>query len=67
MCGTVGEGRGAYLRERGRLGYLGADGRIILKCDIHQIRWVGVDWIDLAQERNKWQAVVNAVMKLRVL
>jgi len=26
----------------------------------------GVDWIDLAQDRDRWQALVNAVMNLRV-
>ena len=25
-----------------------------------------VDWIDLAQDRDRWQALINAVMKLRV-
>jgi hypothetical protein len=27
----------------------------------------GVDWIDLSQDRERWWAVVNAVMKMRVL
>ena len=27
---------------------------------------VGIDWIDLAQDRDKWWALVNAVMNLRV-
>jgi hypothetical protein len=31
----VGKRRDANLREREQLGYLGVDGRIILKCDIH--------------------------------
>jgi hypothetical protein len=26
----------------------------------------GIDWIDLAQDRDRWRAVVNAVMSLRV-
>jgi hypothetical protein len=28
--------------------------------------WGGVDWIGLAQDRDKWKALMNAVMKLRV-
>ena len=26
----------------------------------------GMDWIDVAQDRNRWQAVVNEVMKFQV-
>jgi hypothetical protein len=36
-----------------------------IKMDIHEIGW-WVEWIDLAQGRNKWPAAVNRVMKLRV-
>jgi hypothetical protein len=35
--------------------------------DLREIGWEGVDWITLAQDRNRWRAVVNAVMNLRVL
>jgi hypothetical protein len=28
--------------------------------------WSGVDWIGIAQDKNKWRAVVNAIMNLRV-
>jgi hypothetical protein len=34
--------------------------------DILEIGWGGVDLIDLAQDRDKWRALVNAVMNLRV-
>jgi hypothetical protein len=41
----------------------GVDGKIILKR--HLKKWDrGVDWIDLAQNRHRWQALFNAVMKL---
>jgi hypothetical protein len=37
-----------------------------IKKDLRQIgRW-GVDWIHLAEDRDKWQAVVNVVMNFRV-
>jgi hypothetical protein len=47
----------------------GIDGRIILKRIFEN--WDcggegGLDWIDLAQDRDRWRAVVNAVMNLRV-
>jgi hypothetical protein len=35
--------------------------------DLREIGWVCVDWIRLAQDRDRWRAVVNAVMNLRVL
>jgi hypothetical protein len=39
---------------------LGVDGRIILQIDLQQVGWGGMDWIDLAQERNGWRARFNA-------
>jgi hypothetical protein len=37
-----------------------------IKMDLLEIGWGGVDWISLAQDRDKWRALVNAVMNLRV-
>jgi hypothetical protein len=34
--------------------------------DLREIRWSGVDWIDLAQDRDQWRALVKKVMTLRV-
>jgi hypothetical protein len=34
--------------------------------DLGEIEWGGVDWIGLAQDRDKWTALMNAVMNLRV-
>jgi hypothetical protein len=35
--------------------------------DLREIGWGSVDWIQLAQDRDLWQALVNMVMNLRVL
>jgi hypothetical protein len=37
-----------------------------IKMNLLEIGWGSVDWIGLAQDRDKWGAVVNAVMNLRV-
>jgi hypothetical protein len=37
-----------------------------IKMDLLEIGWGGVDWIGLAQDRDKCRDLVNAVMKLRV-
>jgi hypothetical protein len=37
-----------------------------IKMDLLEIGWGGVDWIGLAQDNDKWRALVNAVMNLRV-
>jgi hypothetical protein len=38
-----------------------------IKMDLEEIGWGGVEWIHLAQDRDRWRALVNAVMNLRVL
>jgi hypothetical protein len=37
-----------------------------IEVDLLEIVWGGVDWIDLAQDRDKWKALENVVMNLRV-
>jgi hypothetical protein len=37
-----------------------------IKVDLREVGWDGWEWIDLAQDRDRWRAYVNAVMNLRV-
>jgi hypothetical protein len=37
-----------------------------IKMDLTEIVWDGMDWIDLAQYRDQWRALMNAVMNLLV-
>jgi hypothetical protein len=37
-----------------------------IKMDLREIGWDGVDWIDLAQDRDQWRVLVNTVINLRV-
>jgi hypothetical protein len=37
-----------------------------IKMDLREIGWVGMDWIDLAQDMDQRRALVNTVMNLRV-
>jgi hypothetical protein len=69
----MGEGRNVYrvlVGKREGKGPLGRprhrweDG---LKLDLGKIGWEGVEWIHLARDRNRWWAVVNAVVNLPVL
>jgi hypothetical protein len=34
--------------------------------DLREIGWDGIDWIELAQDRNRWRALVNRAMNLWV-
>jgi len=53
------------LRERDHLGEPGIDEKIILRW-IFRIVCGVMDWVELAQDRDRWRALVNAVMNLRV-
>jgi hypothetical protein len=37
-----------------------------IKLDLREIGWGGMDWIDVAQDRDQWRAPVNTVMNLQV-
>jgi hypothetical protein len=37
-----------------------------IKMDLQEVECEGVDWIDLAQDRDRWGSVVNAEINLRV-
>jgi hypothetical protein len=36
------------------------------ECILREIGWDGVDWIDMAQDRDQWRPLVNKVLNLRV-
>ena len=71
-CRAYGEGRGVYRvlvgkpegkRPLGRPSYRWEDN---IKMDLQEVGCGGRDWIDLAQDRDRWRALVNAVVNLRV-
>jgi hypothetical protein len=68
----MGEKRGAYRifvgRPEGRrpLGRPRRRWEVNIKMDLRDAGWVDMNWIELAQNRDRWRALVNAVMNLRV-
>ena len=52
------------LREGDHLGDPNVE-RIILKWNFQKVRW-GMDWIELAQDSDRWRALVNVSMKLHI-
>jgi hypothetical protein len=37
-----------------------------IEIDLREMKWDGMDWIDLAQDRDQWRGLVNTVINLRV-
>jgi predicted small integral membrane protein len=37
-----------------------------IRLDLVEVRWIDVDWIGLAQDRDRWRALVYSVLNLRV-
>jgi hypothetical protein len=68
----MGERRGAYRilvrRSEGRrqLGRPRRRWEDNIKMDLQEVGWGGMDWIDTAQDRDRWRAFVNAVMNFQV-
>jgi hypothetical protein len=48
------------------LGRPGHGREINVKTDLREMGLSGMDWIDLAQDRNQWRALVNTEMNLRI-
>ena len=70
-CSTYGGRRGAYrilvgkLEGRRPIGRHRRRWKDNIKVDLRKVGW-GADWIDLAQDRNGWRSLVNAVIYFRV-
>jgi hypothetical protein len=71
-CSTHGEKRNAYrilvgkLEGKRQLGRPRRGWEDYIRMDLKEIGWGGMDWIDLAQDRDRWGAVVNTAMNLWV-
>jgi hypothetical protein len=68
----MGERRGAYRalvgKPEGRrpLGRPRRRWEDNIKMDLREVGWGGLDWINMAQDRDRWRALVNTVMNLLV-
>ena len=55
---------GKQMEKKNYLENLAADGRVLMH--LQEVVWGSMDWINLAQDRDSWRALVKAVMNLRV-
>jgi hypothetical protein len=68
----MGEGRIVYWVLVGKLEGKRPFGRSSHRCqdnfkmDLQEVMWGDMDWIDLAQDRDRWQELLNAVINLHV-
>jgi hypothetical protein len=68
----IGEGRGIYRVLVGQpegktpLGRSRRRWEDNIKTDLQELGYEGMDWIELAKDRDSWRAFANAVMKVRV-
>jgi hypothetical protein len=67
-CSTNGEKRNAYRILVGKPEGRRPRRRWVdnINIELRGIGWDGVDWVDLAQDRDQWKALMNTVMNLRV-
>jgi len=52
--------------EKRQLGRPGRRWEDNIKMNIQEVKWWGIYWIKMAQDRDRWRALVKAVMNLRV-
>jgi hypothetical protein len=65
-CSMHGKDFGGKVRKKKPLGIPRLRWGDNIKMDLREIGWGGMDWIDLAQDRDQWGVLVNTVMNLRV-